>query len=158
MDEDRVARSRASEAKVRPHGARGLHETRCLHEAHSRRNRKDEANVGDAELGVAPTREERAHLVADAEGLHARPHGVDHARHLKTRPGGRALGGCVVTLALKDVRAVDPGGGDAYSYLPGAGNRNRALFDAKHLRTTKIGNSENYHRETPGSAVMDEYY
>jgi hypothetical protein len=60
-----------------------------------------------------------------------------------------------MALALKDVRAIHSGGGDADPDLPWPRIRSRTLLDTKHLRTTEIGKSENYHRETPESAVMD---
>jgi hypothetical protein len=61
-------------------------------------------------------------------------------------------------LALKHVGAIHPGRRDANSHLSGPRNGHWVIFGAKHLRTPEIGKSDNYHKETPKSAVMDSYY
>jgi hypothetical protein len=63
-----------------------------------------------------------------------------------------------MVLAMKHVRAIHSGGGNADPDLSGPRIRDRSLFGAKHLRTAEIGKSENYHRETPWTAVMDAYH
>ncbi len=62
-----------------------------------------------------------------------------------------------MALALEDVGAIHSGGGRTDAHLAGPRSRKRPFLGTKHLRTAKIGKSDNYHRETPESAVMDSF-
>jgi hypothetical protein len=159
MDQHALAGRKARGIEqVGPHGEEHFRQSRCVDQRDAARHRQNAFGRRGAELGIAATGNQRAHLIAHTPSADALAQFGDRAGHFHAENLGRARRRRITARALRQIGVVQPRRGHLDQHLAGFRHRFRRVVEDKATIGTGIVDADGFHAKRPCLGARVRHY